>query len=359
MPENERPRPDRPLARRLRHAAGAKPAGPAVIEVIRGAMVESRHLATIAVVDAKGKVVMAAGDIEAPIFPRSAVKPIQALALIETGAAEAFDLGDREIALACASHGGEAAHVGAVLDWLSGIGCGEDDLECGPQPPLVEAANQALTREGRAPSAVHNNCSGNHAGFLSVARHLGDDTKGYIGLTHPVQQRALRLLEQMTGLDLADAPRGIDGCGIPVIGVGLGNLALAMARFADTAELPEGRRQAVARICAAMAAEPKMAGGAGRFTTRVLEAAGDKAVVKGGAEGVYVAALLELGLGIAIKVDDGAKRASETVMAHLLRRFEVLDDETMEGLGDLQEPPVTNFAGEVVGHIKLSAKPPI
>ncbi len=122
MPENERQRPDRPLAGRLHHAAGAMPAGPAVIEVTRGALVESRHLATIAVVDARGKVAMAVGDIEAPIFPRSAIKPIQALALIETGAAEAFGLGDREIALACASHGGEAAHVGAVLDWLSGIG---------------------------------------------------------------------------------------------------------------------------------------------------------------------------------------------------------------------------------------------
>ncbi len=163
----------------------------------------------------------------------------------------------------------------------------------------------------------------------------------------------------MTGLDLADAPRGIDGCGIPVIGVGLGNLALAMARFADTLELPEGRRQAVARICAAMAAEPFMMGGAGRFTTRVLEAAGDKVVVKGGGEGVYMAALLELGLGIAIKVDDGAKRASETVMAHLLRRFEVLDGETMEGLGDLQEPRVTNFEGREVGRIRMSATSPM
>jgi L-asparaginase II len=359
MPENERPRPDRPLAESLQHGAGAPPTDPAVIEVTRGAMVESRHLAAIAVVDAKGKVVMAAGDIEMPIFPRSAVKPIQALTLIETGAADAFDLGDAEIALACASHGGEAAQVGAVLDWLARIGCNEDDLECGPHPPLVEAANQALIREGRAPSAVHNNCSGNHAGFLSVARHLGDDIKGYIGLTHPVQQRAFGILEQMTGLDLAGAPRGIDGCGIPVIGVGLGNLALAMARFADTAELPEPRRQAVARICAAMAAEPKMAGAAGRFTTRVLEAAGDKVLVKGGAEGVYVAALLELGLGIAIKVDDGAKRASETVMAYLLRRFEVLDDETMESLGDLQEPRVLNFEGREVGRIRMSAKPPI
>ncbi len=344
---------------RLQHGGGAKPAGPAIIEVTRGAMVESRHLATIAVVDAKGKVAMAAGDIDSPIYPRSAVKPIQALALIETGAADAFGLGDREIALASASHGGEAAHVGAVLDWLSAIGCGEDDLECGPHPPLIQAANQALLRQGRTPSAVHNNCSGNHAGFLTVARHLGDDIRGYIALTHPVQQRALGILEQMTGLDLSGAPRGIDGCGIPVIGVGLGNLALAMARFADPAELPESRRQAVARICAAVAAEPLMMGGAGRFTTRVLEAAGDKVLVKGGAEGVYVAALLELGLGIAIKVDDGAMRASETVMAHLLHRFGVLDDETMETLGDLKEPRVTNFAGEVVGHIKLSAKPPI
>jgi L-asparaginase II len=332
---------------------------PAVIEVTRGAMVESRHLATIAVVDAKGKVVMAAGDIEMPIYPRSAVKPIQALAVIETGAVDAFGLGDREIALASASHGGEEAHVKAVLDWLSVIGCTEDDLQCGPHPPLVEAANQALLRQGRLPGAIHNNCSGNHAGFLSVARHLGDDIKGYTDLTHPVQQRALGALEQMTGLDLSKAPRGIDGCGIPVIGVGLGNLALAMARFADPAELPEHRRQAVARICAAVAAEPYMMGGAGRFTTLVLEAAGDKVLVKSGAEGVYVAALLELGLGIAIKIGDGARRASETAMAHLLRRFEVLDDETMESLGDLQEPPVMNTEGREVGRIRMSAKAPI
>src|SRR5262249_45349998 len=148
-----------------------------------------------------------------------AIKPIQALPLIETGAADRYGLGPPEIALACASHNGEPRHVALVTAWLKRIGLGVTDLECGTHLPYHEEPAQAMSRAGREPTAAENNCSGKHSGFLTTARHLGEPTRGYIGGGHPVQQRVLRALEEMTGLDLTQAPRGIDGCGIPVIGV--------------------------------------------------------------------------------------------------------------------------------------------
>ena len=199
------------------HANDVAPAqldNPVLVEVTRGEMVESRHRGSVAVVDHEGRTVLSLGSIEAPIYPRSAIKPLQALALVETGAAEAFGLSDAEIALACASHDGEPRHVSTVEAWLARIGCSTGDLECGPQLPSHEASAATLIRTGREPGPEHNNCSGKHSGFLSVARQLGAPTRGYIDLEHPVQQTVLGILEQMTGLDLGDAPRGIDGCGI-------------------------------------------------------------------------------------------------------------------------------------------------
>lgn len=352
MPETKRRHEHRRRRRRRHEAAGTAPANPVAVEVTRGAMVESRHRAALAVVRADGSAVLAAGEIERPVYARSALKPIQALALLETGAAERFALGDREIALACASHHGEPGHVETVLAWLDRIGCTVDDLECGAHLPLDEAAMRALLGEGRSPGAVHNNCSGKHAGFLSVARHLGHASKGYVRHEHPVQQLVLGILEQMTGLDLGGAPRGIDGCGIPVIGVPLNNLALAMARLAEPKDQPERRQEAALSIRRAMAAEPLMAAGTASFTTRILEVTGAKALIKGGAEGVYFAALPEPGLGIALKVDDGSNRAAQVVMGSLLCRFGVLSEKDAGRLGDLLEPPVLDRAGLEVGRIK-------
>ena len=355
MPETKRRHKYQRRQGRRHEAAEAAPANPVAVEVTRGAMVESRHRAAIAVVGADGAAVLAAGETARPVYARSALKPIQALALVETGAAERFALGDQEIALACGSHRGEPRHVETVLGWLERIGCGADDLACGAHLPLDEAATRALLGEGRSPGAVHNNCSGKHAGFLSVARHLGHATEGYIRYDHPVQQLILGILEQMTGLDLGGAPRGIDGCSIPVIGVPLGNLALAMARFADPRDQPDRRQEAAARIRRAMAAEPFMAAGTGSFTTRILEATGDEALIKGGAEGVYLGALPGPGLGIALKVDDGSNRAAQVIMGSLLRRFGVLSEKDAEGLRDLLEPPVLDRAGAEVGRIKACA----
>jgi L-asparaginase II len=347
-----------PKADRPQGAATGRNANPVLVEATRGAMVESRHRGAFAVVDVEGRVIASAGDTERPIYARSAIKPLQAIPLVESGAAEAFGLGDAEIALACASHRGEPRHVETVTAWLARIGCSVADLECGAHLPSNPAALAELLGARGAAHAAHTNCSGKHSGFLTLARHLGLPTQRYIRLEHGVQQRVLGTLESMTGLDLGAAPRGVDGCGIPVIAVPLGNLALAMARLADPADQPEPRQAACARIRAAMAAEPFMISGTGQFCTRVISETGGRALVKTGAEGVFCAALPgalpEAGLGIALKIDDGAGRAAEVAMAGLLARFDLLD-----AAHELCAPRLSNRAGAVVGVLRLPAGGPI
>jgi L-asparaginase II len=326
----------------------AETANPVLAEVTRGAIVESRHRAAVAVVDAEGRVVLSAGDIERPVYARSASKPLQAIPLVESGAAEAFNLSDSEVALACASHLGEARHVETVRAWLARIGCAVEDLECGAHAPYDPAAARALIASGVEPDASHNNCSGKHAGFLTLARHLGVPTAGYIRHEHPVQQRVLGVLESMTGLDLGAAPRGIDGCGIPTIAFPLGNMALAMARLAEPHDQPEARQAACARIRAAMTAEPFMIRGTGGYSSRVIQETEGRALVKIGAEGVYCGALPELGLGIALKVDDGAARASAAILDRLLQHLKVIAPDAARPLSY----PLFNRAGRQVGEVR-------
>ncbi len=337
---------------------GAVAANPLLVEVTRGSQVESWHRAAVAVVDTDGKMVLSAGDHERPVYARSAIKSLQAIALVESGAADAFEVSEPELALACASHSGEARHVDTATGLLTRLGLGVEDLECGPQLPGYEPALIALLAGGGTATPAHNNCSGKHSGFLALARHLGGPTKGYIDYAHPVQQRILGVLEGMTGLDLGAAPRGIDGCGIPVIGIPLGNMALAMARLGNPDDQPEARQAACARIRKAVAAHPFMVAGTGRFDTRVMEVTGEKALTKTGAEGVYCAAFPELGLGVAIKVDDGAGRAAEMLMARLLRRFDILSAAQADEIGGLLAAPLHNRAGLGVGEVRPAAQIP-
>lgn len=329
-------------------------ASPIVVEVTRGDMVESRHHAAVAVVDIAGSVVLRAGDIQHAVYARSAIKPLQALALVESGSADSFAVTEPEIALACASHNGEPRHTATVRAWLDRVGFSEADLECGAHAPRLSAAAAELVRAGKEPSALHNNCSGKHAGFLTLARHTGAPLPGYVRYDHPVQQRVLGILEHMTGLDLGDAPRGIDGCGIPVIAIPLGNIALAMARLAKPDDQPEPRQAAAERIRAAMAAEPFLVAGTDRFDTRVIEATGGRALIKTGAEGVFCAMLPETGLGVALKVADGAQRAAEVAMAHVLIRLGVPGIAASD-IEDLIEPKIFNRSGQAVGSVRAIA----
>jgi L-asparaginase II len=325
---------------------------PVLVEATRGAAVESRYRGSAAVVDAAGKVVMAWGDIERPVYPRSALKPLQALPLVESGAAEHYRLGDRELALACASHHGEPVHVDAVAAWLRRVGLGPGDLECGAHPPTDPGAARNLLRAGDAPSPLHNNCSGKHAGFLTTARHLGEPTRGYIAPDHPVQRRLRAVVEAMTGLDLARAPCGIDGCGIPVIGLPLAALARAMARMVDPQGVSPERAAAAARLLDAMAAAPLMVSGSTGFATAVMTAAGAAVRLKPGAEGVYCAALPRHGLGLALKIEDGAGRASEVAVGALLDRLGTFDEGQRRSLAAWLRPVIRNVAERAVGELR-------
>jgi L-asparaginase II len=325
---------------------------PVIIEVTRGGMVESRHLGAAAVMKIDGAVVEAWGDIDSPVMARSAIKPLQAIPLVESGAADRFGLTDVELALACASHNGEPRHVAAVRAWLATVGLSEADLECGAHTPMRLALFEAFVREGAPLTAAYNNCSGKHAGFLTTAVHKGEPTRGYIKREHPVQQRLMGLYEQSAQYDLSRAPVGTDGCGIPTWGVPLRHMALAMANMANPARLPDARGKAIRRIRAAMAAEPFYTAGTGRFCTTVNGALQGAAVIKTGAEGVYCAMLPTLGLGVALKIWDGAGRAAEVAMAAILRHFGLMADHLFDAL---VTPVVVNVAGLKIGDIRPAA----
>lgn len=322
-----------------------------LVEVTRGPVTESVHTGAFAVVDAAGRLVWGAGDVERAILPRSATKPIQALPLIETGAADAYGFGDVEIAMACASHRGEPAHVVAAASMLARAGLAEPDLECGAHMPTDRAASNALVRAGAQASQLHNNCSGKHAGFLCTACHERERTGGYIREEHPVQRRVTAALGEMCGLDLARAPHMRDGCGIPVFAIPLTALARGMARMADPSGLSAARAEAAGRVRAAMAAEPFHVCGTGTLVTSVMRAA-PGCLVKNGAEGVFAAILPRLGLGVALKIDDGAMRAADLAMATILRTLGCLDADAERALHPFLHPRILGVAGFEAGEVR-------
>jgi L-asparaginase II len=324
---------------------------PVLVEVTRGALVESRHAGAVAVSDADGAIVFSRGDVTAPVFPRSAIKAIQALVLVESGAADRYGLRDEELALACASHGGEAGHVEVAARMLAKAGLDAGALACGAHWPMNEAAKLALARGGERPSALHNNCSGKHAGFLCAACHMGIDHRGYVEPAHAVQREVKAALEDMTGSAIPDERRGVDGCSIPTWAVPLDKLAFGFARLGTGRGLAAGRARAVSRLREACAAKPWFVAGTGRFCTGIMQHFGARAFVKTGAEGVYCGALPELGLGIAIKCDDGGKRAAEVAMAAMIARFLPLDAGDEIALAPFLRPELRNWNGIAVGAV--------
>ncbi len=323
---------------------------PVLVEVMRGGRVESVHRGAVAVLDADGGVVCSLGDIDAAVFPRSAVKALQALPLIETGAADRFGLTDAEIALACSSHNGEPEHAATALSMLHKAGRDGDCLECGAHWPSYQPASLDLARAGGAALALHNNCSGKHAGFICVACHTGDDPAGYVGPDHPTMRRITAALSETTGTVLDARNRGTDGCSIPTFAIPLRNIALAFARFGTGNGFSPDRAAAAARIRAAVAANPFMVAGTKRFDTQIMQALGARVFSKTGAEGVHCVALPELGLGFAVKCDDGAGRAADLVTAALVARF--LCGGVPEALRD---PVLRNWNGIAVGGLRVAA----
>ena len=316
-----------------------------MVEVTRGNRVESTHRGAIAVCSADGEVRLAIGDIEAPVYPRSSLKPVQALPLIESGAAGRYSLGSEEIALACASHSGEAQHTTRIAAWQAKIGCSVADLACGAHRPMHEATANEMVARSEKWTPLHNNCSGKHTGFMTVARTLGAPVAGYEQPDHPVQRTVERTFSEMSGVP-GPLPYGIDGCTVPNFSVPLRALALAMARIADPGKLAPARAEACRRIFAAMTAHPELVAGTGRPCTRLMRQSPEIAV-KTGAEGVFVAILPSLGLGAALKIDDGAGRAADTAIAALLIALGAIPDEA--AAQSLAHAPVLDTRGGSVG----------
>jgi L-asparaginase II len=326
---------------------------PVLVELLRGKRVESFHRGSIAILDADGALALALGDIDTPIFPRSAVKAIQALPLIETGAADRFDLSEAEIALACSSHMGEEMHVHAAQSMLTKAKLDVDALACGSHWPSSNRASRQLAAEGRTPSALHNNCSGKHAGFVCAACASGHDPAGYVRADHPMQEMVRETMSALTGAAHAKDDCGTDGCSIPTYAVPLRALALGFARFATGIGMEQKRQAAAARIRRAMASAPLMLSGTGKFDSDVPKIFKERVIAKVGAEGVYCGAFPELGLGVAIKCDDGSMPAAEIMMAAMISRFVTNRSEAEDqGLMPLLQRKLVNWNGIAVGEVR-------
>jgi len=326
-----------------------------LVEVTRNGTVESRHLGAAVVCDFKGNVVNSWGDIDSLVFPRSALKPMLAIHLIESGASEHFALSDAELSLACSSHQGEQMHEDLVTSWLDRIGLTEAHLACGAVlPEHTERAHQLLA-SGQQGCRIHHNCSGKHTGFLSTALHLGVPIENYHLIEHPLQQLSLDILSDLANINLRQYPIGIDGCGLPAPTMPLIKLAYATARFANPQELSTQRAQAIYRLHEAITNEPLYIAGHGTVVSELNEVTRGSVLAKTGAEGIVTAALPERGLGIALKIIDGSARARSVALLAILDHLGELSDEDKQQLQAHISPEIINSRGRVVGEIRSAA----
>lgn len=330
-------------------------ANPVLVEVTRGTLVESRHRGMVVAVDGDGKVVFSAGDSDAVVFPRSAVKAMQGLPLVESGAADAYGFGAKALALACSSHSGEPEHAALAGAMLAAAGRDETALECGAHWSFEQSVLIGQARGLERPSALHNNCSGKHAGFVCAACHTGTDVDGYVRYEHPVQAEIRGVMESLTGAALGSDTCGIDGCSIPTYAAPLKSLAHGFARMATGTGLAPGRAKASRRLIEACMAEPFYVAGTKRACTRLMQAAPGRIFAKTGAEGVFCAAIPERGIAIALKCEDGATRAAESMVAATLARFFADEPEVHAALMAHADRPMHNWNGVHVGDIRVTA----
>ena len=323
-----------------------------LVEVWRGQMVESLHRGDVAVVDSHGNLLYYAGDPQRVTYARSSAKPLQALPMVESGAVDSFHMTDEEIALACASHSGEEQHVLRILAFLSRIGIPPEKLRCGTHAPYSQPAFELLLKRGEEYTAIHNNCSGKHSGMLAFAKFLNADLDSYLLLEHPIQQRILQVVSEMSEVNKDQIELGVDGCGVPVFGLPVQNLALAFAKLADPSELQPDRATAVRRIVTAMMKYPHLVAGTERFCTGLMEAGQGQVLGKAGAEGVYCAGIPAEGIGICVKVDDGNSRAAYPVVVETLRQLSLVSEEALAALEGFRNPILQNHQGTVVGELK-------
>ena len=325
------------------------------VEVTRNGTVESRHFGSAVVCDYKGEVVASWGDIDSLVFPRSALKPMLAIQLVESGASDHYTLNNAELSLACSSHQGEQIHQTLVTSWLSRIGLSEEHLACGAVlPEHTDSAHQLLA-SGQTGCRIHHNCSGKHTGFLTTALHLGIALENYHLLEHPLQQLSMEILSDLADVDLNQYPMGIDGCGLPAPTMPLRQLGHATARFAKPVDLAESRAQAIYRLHQAISNEPLYIAGHGTVASELNEVTKGAVLAKTGAEGIVTAALPERGLGIAVKIADGSARARSVALLAILDHLGALTEEEKQKLQAHISPTILNSRGLAVGEVRPAA----
>jgi L-asparaginase II len=323
--------------------------GRCFVEVRRGDVVESRHRVHIAICHAEQGLIASAGNPAHQSFVRSGIKMFQVLPFVEAGGVQHFNLTRPELALCTASHGGELRHVAAARSILQKAKVTEDALACGPHLPLHEPAAHAMIAAGEAPGRIHNNCSGKHAGMLACCVMQQWPAQGYHRPAHPLQQRIRTTLERWMRVDPDDVEQGVDGCGLPTFALALDAVSEGCARFAAAAA---EHGSAPSRIFESMTMHPEFVAGSNRLDTDLMRAAGGRVFAKVGAEGFYCAGIPSMRLGIALKAEDGARRAAECALLAVLHEVGGLTAAEIGQLRTYAEPIVVNTRQETVGSIR-------
>ncbi|MBM3633360.1 MAG: asparaginase [Alphaproteobacteria bacterium] len=324
---------------------------PILVQIIRGDMIESFFRGAYVIMDSAGQIIDSVGDIDRPIYPRSALKPIQAIGLLECGAGEAYKLSLPEIALSCASHNGEERHIHIVNEWLERLGFDCNILECGIHASMNQETMLAFVRAGNKLTPAHNACSGKHTGFVTQALHMKVPVAGYTHLDHPVQQHTNRMIEEMIGISVTEAPKGIDGCQVPVIGMPLKNLAHGMAKMSNPIGLRPALSKSIQRIVTAIQTHPDLIAGTGRFCSAITLGTEGKILAKMGADGVFSVILPEKGWGIALKIDDGNLVAAEVAILGILTKHNLVAPHST--WDRWAHPTIKTWNKQIVGEISF------
>ncbi len=324
-----------------------------LVHVMRGDYVESRHHGDLAVIDASGKLLYSAGDPNRFSFWRSAAKPFQTIPFVEQGGIEEYNISGDELALMTASHGGEKKHVATLKNLLNKIHMTEDDLDCGVSAPMYQKAMVELLKDKEPFTAANNACSGKHSSMLALGELLKLPLENYIRPEHPIQKKMLETIAQVCDLDIKDIAIAIDGCGVPVFGLGINKMALAYAKLSKPEGLfDDNRAKALRKICSAMTNNPYYVAGTNRLDTILMEVTKGKLVAKLGAEAIYCIGVVDKGIGICLKVDDGNYRAIDPIIIEVLNELNLLTEDELTQLKDNERPKVKNHREEIIGEIK-------
>lgn len=327
---------------------------PVLVDVCRGQTVESRHRGAVIAINAQGKTLLEMGDTEALVFPRSSLKPLQVIPLVESGAADHFAMTEQELALACASHSGEPLHRQVLSGWMQRLGFDASQLECGPSLPFDQEASQQWLLKGGQPGRELHNCSGKHVGMLTMSAYLQAPLQGYSEYCHVVQQNWMNVLSELSGVNVFEMPWDRDGCGLPALALPLTAFTRAFLPYTSQYQSNGGARaRAVARVSSAMRSHPQLVAGSRRCCTGSMSTV-DNLLVKVGAEGVFVAVACEAGVAIGLKADDGNNRAAEVMLGAVLRQLGLVSHGQYETLERWFRPSILNSQQVVVGSIQPS-----